>query len=159
MPASWNAASDGELTAVEEAIKDGCKRCCVCKVPKPEGQRCKGCKGLATRISAVIQKQGIVDSWDFASEDQKAAFYQTHLGARGPALATAVQLHVEERKRARNVVEVKQRKRARNAAYRAARRLWKLQSANVLARQSLEKQVGNMNDMMVTICAAAGVEA
>ena len=142
VPASWEAAPDEVGAAVDEEISSGCKRCCTCKVPKPDEQlslvatnsrmkckgeaaevyRCKDCNNLRGRINTVIQNQGMVDDWDFGSEDQKAAFYQKYGGARGLALATAVQLHVEERKRARNVVEVKERKRARNAAYRAAHR-------------------------------------
>ena len=49
----------------------------------------------------------MVDDWDFASEDQKAAFYQKYGGARGLALATAVQLHVEERKTDKLVLSFK----------------------------------------------------
>ena len=112
MPASWEAAPDDERTAIEEAIKDGYKRCCSCKVPKTEEQlslcnrqfritRCKDCHSLRGRINTVIQNQGMVDDWDFASEDHKAAFYTKYGSTRGLALATAVQLHVESGRRTR----------------------------------------------------------
>ena len=118
MPFSRDAELEEEHTAIEEVIKDGHKRCCTCKVPKREEQlslctastrikfkgdvaqvyRCKDCHSLRGRINTVIQNHGLVDDWDFASEDQKVAFYKKYGAARGSALATAVQLHVEERK-------------------------------------------------------------
>ena len=63
-----------------------------------------------------------MDDWDFASEDQRAAFYQKYCGARGPALAAAVQLHVEELKRARNDDERKERKRVCKKMHRCRQR-------------------------------------
>ena len=127
MPFSRDAELEEEHTAIEEVIKDGYKRCCTCKVPKLEEQlslctastrikfkgdvaqvyRCKDCHSLRGRINTVIQNHGMVDDWDFASEDQKAAFYKKYGVARGSALATAVQLHVEERKTDKLVLNFK----------------------------------------------------
>ena len=117
VPATWEAAPDEVGAAVDGATPDGYKRCCTCKMPKPEEQlsvacgarmnckgeaekvyRCKECHNLRGRINTVIQNQGLVDDWDFGSEDQKAAFFQKYSGARGSGLSTAVLLHVEERK-------------------------------------------------------------
>ena len=78
-----------------------------CKGEAEKVYRCKECHNLRGRINTVIQNQGMVDDWDFGSEDQKVAFYQKYSGARGPALSTAVLLHVEERKTDKLVLNFK----------------------------------------------------